>query len=243
MLIKILIADSCEEFRLALSELLQPRYCVRSCCDGAQALALLESFSPDVLVVDLMLQTIDGLSVIQTARRDGYVIPIVTTSVFYSDYICSVLSGLDIAYPLQKPCQITTFAERIDDLVRNTCLIPTPAASDSATVTAVLLELGMNASRGGFQYTRDAIVMLRRDPGQLLTKDVYPEIAKQYNTSATAVEKNIRDTVAAAWRNTDERILRKYFLPAPNGQVPRPTNHVFLSTLTQRLFYTERAAK
>ena len=57
---KLLIADGNEEFRRALAAELQGAYHVRCCGDGKEALSLLRSFVPDVLVLDLMLPELDA---------------------------------------------------------------------------------------------------------------------------------------------------------------------------------------
>jgi len=243
MLTKILIADSCEEFRLALTGLLKDRYCVRSCPDGAEALALLNSFSPDLVIVDLMLQNVDGLTVMQAARKMPSCPSILATAIYYPAYAANLFHHLNVVYSVLKPCDLDYLVERIDDLVSNVCICSLPAASPYSTVTAALLELGMNAGRSGFQYIRDSILMLADQPSLLVTKDIYPVISARYNTSATAVEKNIRDIIAAVWRDTSPSVLSRYFTPASNGQIPRPTNHVFMSTMTERLFSVEQMAK
>ena len=233
---RILIADSCEEFRLGLTDLLQDRYFVRSCSDGSQAISLLDSLCPDLLIVDLMLQGVDGLTVMHAARRMQNYPPVLTTSIFYPDYAVNQFSELNVAYAVKKPCDLQSLAERIDDLVDNVCIPTLPVVTPHSAVTAALLELGMVPSRTGFQYIRDAIVMLSVNPSLRVTKDIYPVLAKRYRTGNTAVEKNIRDTIYALWRNADPQMLARYFLPASNGQIPRPSNHVFLSTMSELLF-------
>lgn len=240
---KILIADSSAEARLALTEQLQEHYIVRSCCDGAQALSLLDSFSPDLLIVDLMLQRIDGLGVMQTARKQGCRLPILATSAYFPDYALNLFPELNVAYAMLKPCNMDVLLERIGDLVRHVCPQLLPARDPYSIVTATLLELGMKPNLSGFQYCRDAILMLQHDSHLRVTKEIYPVIARQYVTGATAVEKSIRDAIAATWKNTDRRKLELYFSPAPNGQIPRPSNHVFLSTVTEKLFSVQRNAK
>lgn len=68
---KLLIADGNEEFRRALAAELQGAYHVRCCGDGKEALSLLRSFVPDVLVLDLMLPELDGISLLQSAASAG----------------------------------------------------------------------------------------------------------------------------------------------------------------------------
>lgn len=240
---KILIADSSEEFRLALTAQLTDRYSVRSCSDGTAALSLLDSFCPDLLIVDLMLQGIDGLGVLQTVHKKQSCPPALVTATLFPPYAVSLLEQLNVAYAMLKPCDMEVLNDRIDDLVTSVCFPLTVTASPHSVVTAALLELGMNPSRGGFQYCRDAILMLEKEPHLRVTKDIYPVVSKRYNTGASAVEKNIRDAIAAAWKTADREMLAKYFLPAANGQTPRPSNHVFLSTMAEQLFCVQRKAK
>ena len=239
---KILIVDGCAEFRQTLAEQLKYRYSIRSCSDGTQALSALEDFCPDLLVVDLMLQGTDGLGVLKAAQKLANCPTALVTAHMYPSYAINLMEQLNVAYAMLKPCDMNVLTERIDDLMvtEATPLIITP--TPHGAVTAALLELGLNPGRSGFQYCRDAILMLQEEPYLRVTKDIYPAIAKEYHTGATAVEKNIRDAIAAAWRSTDPAALGKYFAPAANGQIPRPSNHVFLSTLTERLFSLQQNA-
>lgn len=239
---KILIADSCEEHRLGLSELLSQTFTVRCCSDGRQALDLLESFCPDLLVADLMLQQIDGLGVMQAARRTLATLPLVATSSTFPPYAVERLEELGVAYLVQKPCDLPYLAQRISDLANRLCVPVVPSASPFSQVTLCLLELGLDPGRTGFLYCREAILLLRENPTLRVTKELYPLIAKAHSTGPEAVEKSIRDAVAAAWRAGATDTQLKYFLPAANGQVPRPSNRSFLTTLTEQLFSVRREA-
>ena len=243
MLTKILLADSNEEFRISLTDQLKSRYWVRSCPDGTQALAMLDSFCPDLLVVDLMLQGMDGLGVIQAARKISSSMPIIVASTYFPPYAVSRLEALHVDYSMMKPCSADCLVARIEDLLSDVIIPIIPDDAPFSLITAALLEIGMVPGRSGFLYIRDGILMLSENPDLRVTKNIYPEIARVYNTSPTAVEKDIRDLIAATWQSTDPALLRRYFLPAPNGQIPRPSNKVFLSTMTERLFSLQRCAK
>lgn len=236
MLTRILIADSCEDFSFTLAEMLTERYSVRVCHDGVQAASLLASFCPDLLVVDLMLRGADGLHVMRMARQALGKIPLLVTSSFYPPYVFHALEELQVDYAISKPCCLDVLAQRIDELATQAPVEQIIPDSPYAMVTAALLELGMTASRAGFQYCRDAILMLREEPSLRLTKEVYPKIASRYNTGPSAVEKSIRDSIAAVWQCQRQERLGRYFSRASNGAYPRPSNHVFLSTVTERLF-------
>ena len=110
---KILIADGCEDFRLALANILQDDYIVRTCADGDQALQLLHSFSPDILVLDLMISGLDGLSLLQSAAETDTPPTVVATSRFLSDYVIETAKQLGVMFLAAKPCSLNAIAARI----------------------------------------------------------------------------------------------------------------------------------
>lgn len=243
MLTKILIVDANEEFRSALADELRPDHTVRTCGNGLQALELLRSVHPDFLVTDLMLPGLDGLSLMKTANQEGICPPTIATSTYFSQYAAKALEELNVEYMMLKPCQISALASRVDDLM---CQSPAPVfclPSPYSAVTTVLLELGFPTSRKGFRYCREAILLLSADPGLQITKEIYPAVAKAYDTEPESVEKNIRDVITAAWQNRDDALWRRYLPIAPNGQIPRPSNSVFLTHLSEVLSTCRRMVK
>ena len=79
------------------------------------------------------------------------------------------------------------------------------------------------------------------DPGQQLTKSLYPAIAEVYGTSPENVEKSLRTTVTTAWQKRRDNVWRAYFPPAPGGQIPKPTAGQFLKRLADVLLCADRA--
>ena len=64
-------------------------------------------------------------------------------------------------------------------------------------VTDFIHELGVPAHIKGYQYIRSAIMMVveNMDLLNFITKQLYPEIAKAYNTTASRVERAIRHSI------------------------------------------------
>lgn len=236
MLTKILIADPSEEFRFVLTHLLEKHYTVLSCGTGLQALELLRSEHPDFFVMDMMLPGIDGLSLLDTARSEGLCPPTLVTSLFFQDHIVNALQRQNVVYLMSKPCDMEALVGRVEDLVAEFSprLFFHPAPR--SVVTAALFELGLPAKRIGYGNCREAILMLKEDPGALLSKEIYPALAKVQQVSSCSIEKNIRDAISYAYQNRNDAVWSRYFPVAPNGQIPKPTNRVFLTTLAERLF-------
>lgn len=236
MATKILIADSSDEFRLTLADALQNNYTVFSCRDGDQALELLRAKQPDLLVMDLMISGVDGLMLLEKARAEGICPPVLVTTNFLGSYVIDALRQYDVVYAVLKPCAISAITARIDDLSGRIIPAPQLRPTPHAIVTSALMELSLPAKRSGFRYCREAILMLAENPGLQVTKHVYPEIAKRNGCKAEAIEKAVRDAITAAWDERSDAVWRRYFAVAPNGQIPRPSNRVFLATVTEVLF-------
>ena len=75
---KLMIVDNTEDFPMALAEILKNDYQVQYCLDGKEALAMLRSFQPKILLLELMIPELDGISLLQAAAEDG-ILPIVLT--------------------------------------------------------------------------------------------------------------------------------------------------------------------
>ena len=62
---KLLIAEGSEELRQALAQSLDGEFAVQTCADGETARNLLHDFLPDLVVLDLMLPEIDGITLLR----------------------------------------------------------------------------------------------------------------------------------------------------------------------------------
>ena len=240
---KVLIAEGSEDFRLALTEALQCSYYVRSCKDGLEALSLLKSYSPDILVLDLMLPGMDGISLLQTAAESGICPMVLATVRYFSNYMTDALVKLGVEYVMTKPCDLRATVERIHDLsfrIRQPLIsVPDPRNQ----VSAILSTLGVPAKYKGYGYLREAILCIARQPDQGITKELYPTIAAMFGSQVTGqnVERSIRNAIEQAWLRRDDRICKMYFTPDRNGEIPKPSNSDFIHTLADTLQLSQAA--
>ena len=238
---KVLIADGSEEFRQALADALRGIYHIRTSREGNEALALVMDYEPDILVLDLMLPGLDGLSLLQSAAAAGKKMLVLATTRFLSAYVIDAASRLGVGYLMRKPCDIQAIVYRIADLSQ--CLKPVPAAApDPRTmVSNMLLELNIATKRRGYGCLREAILLMSRNPGQSITKELYPAVGALCGAHREQVERVIRTAIDAAWRQRDEKIWRLYFPPQAGGQIPRPTNAAFICRLADCLTLEKEA--
>lgn len=232
---RMLIVDPSEEFRNSLADALRGAYQIRLCGDGIQAQALLREFSPDILVLDLVLPGYDGLSLLQWALERDIRPMVLATTRFFGDYVLESLERMGVGYVMVKPCDLGAVVRRIGDM--SSRIQPREVAHPDPRnqTSGLLLALGVPTKLRGYAYLREAILLMMCDPTQSITKELYPEVARLCGCAPSHVERSIRSAVAAAWERRDDQLWRLYFQPDENGQILRPSNGAFITRLADSL--------
>lgn len=96
-------------------------------------------------------------------------------------------------------------------------------------IRTLLRRLGVAENYAGFPYAVCAVQLSIADPGRLrlITKQIYPDVARQYCTTSQRVERNIRTLSAAAWENNRPLLAQL----AGRTLDRRPSNSRFLAIL------------
>ncbi len=239
---RLLIADGEEEFRRTLADLLSGVCRIRTAANGEEALRQLRDFSPDILILDLMMPGLDGITLLQRAADGGIHPTVLATTRFVSDYTIDQLQRLGVGYLMVKPCDMQAVVSRVADMAAR-LEAPTVTHPDARiTASNLLLSLNVPARLSGYTYLREAILLMAKDPSQSLTKELYPAVAAIIRGNARQVEHAMRCAIRTAWEHRDERIWRMYFWPDGAGQLPRPTNAEFIARLADALNLNEQSA-
>ena len=232
---KLLIADDGDEFRQALAEALSQGYIVRTCRSGKQALELLRSFRPDIMVTDLMLSELDGLTMLQLALDAGIRPKIMVTSSHFSPYVQAALERLQVDYTMRKPCSIQAVVCRLADFAAELAPLPPSSFDPEDLIANALLHMGFGAHLDGFRYLVTAIQLYGRDTAQAITKELYVDVAKAHNKAPSQVERSIRSAIELTFKRSSVHQLAHYFPPAPDGTVVRPSNGRFIAHMAHQL--------
>ena len=237
---KILIADGTEEFPMALAQMLQGEYHIRITCEGNQTLEVLRSYQPDILVLDLMLPGLDGISLLQAVEELGLKPMVLAMTRFVSPYVMEAMDRFGVGYLMIKPCDVNATLARLQDLSRRHSSPALPAPDIRTTVSNVLLRLGMPTKLRGYGCVREAILCMMREPDMSVTKELYPMVAQLCDGNTAQVERAIRGAIIAAWTAGDQKQWCRYFITGQNGQVPKPTNAEFISRIADCLRLEEQ---
>ena len=240
---KILIADSNQEFCEHLREKIRqcPGYDVVGMAnDGNKAAELMQIMQPDMMVVDLMLPEKDGFAVLKAASTlEKKPVSLVLTG-FMTDFICYMAADLGVQYFMTKPCSPELVCERLKEI----CGMDVDAVPDKAPeiniesmVTSVIHEIGVPAHIKGYQYLREAIMIAVKDMDVInaITKVLYPQVAKAFQTTPSRVERAIRHAIEVAWDRGDLETLQNFFGYTVSNTKGKPTNSEFIALIADKL--------
>ena len=250
--ISVLLADSGEDFRMLLSDLIEEEgdmEVVGAADNGERAISLIAELEPDILVTDLILPKMDGLSVLQYLQEHNCRTRAIVVSGFYNQQIVTECSELGAAYFLPKPCSPDLLLPRIrqtaspkvlniQNLQQNALAAPRPQEpSLEAMVTDIIHEIGVPAHIKGYQYLREAIILTINDMDVInaVTKVLYPEVARKFNTTPSRVERAIRHAIEVAWDRGDIEVLQKFFGYTVSNIKGKPTNSEFIAMIADCL--------
>ena len=241
----VLIADSGEDFCAALSAALQRAdgfQVIGTASDGEQAIRLVRERKPDVLVLDLMLAKQDGISVLKAVNNLDRKPITLATSVFLTDYVSAAAANLGVRYLMLKPCDMATLVERLEEIRGGTQLrLPALRRGDKTSiegmVTSIIHEIGVPAHIKGYQYLREAIIIAVNDMDVInaITKVLYPQVAKTFQTTPSRVERAIRHAIEVAWDRGDLDTLQRFFGYTVSNTKGKPTNSEFIALIADKL--------
>ncbi len=232
-MLKLLIADASEEFTAALGKQVAGSFTIRCAHQGKETLELIRTFRPDILVLDLMLPQLDGISILQQAEKFGELPLVLATTRILNDYIQTSMARACVGYLMVKPCDIYAVAARVTDLAGGISPAGPTAADERTVVSNVLRKLGVPAKLRGYAYLREAIMIAMNHRGLMITKEIYPMVGHICDARKEQVERSIRSAIAIAYDNRDPLVWEAFF--SREGDLHRPSNGTFITALAEHL--------
>lgn len=241
----VIIADNAEEFCSSLSSALRNAdgfQVLGTANDGDQAIRMVTERKPDILVLDLMLAKKDGLAVLKAIANMDHKPVTLATSRFVTDYVASAAANLGVRYLMVKPCDLSALVERLEEIRGDanpgkTLPRRTATGSIESMVTSIIHEIGVPAHIKGYQYLREAIIIAVNDMDVInaITKVLYPQVAKTFQTTPSRVERAIRHAIEVAWDRGDLDTLQRFFGYTVSNTKGKPTNSEFIALIADKL--------
>jgi len=253
--IKIIIADDNRNFCNMLQNYLQDQEDLSItgvANNGLEAWELIQAQDPDLIILDLVMPSLDGLGVLErlNARTTIARPKIIMLTAFGQESLTHEAMMLGVDYFILKPFDLDILRKRIHTLTQDTPST-TPHFSSTASpivvgqgnehnivfeVTAMMHQIGIPAHVKGYQYIRDAILRVVEDVSLLgaITKELYPSIAKKFDTAPSRVERGIRHAIELAWERGQTDTLKRIFGYSMNIERQKPTNSEFIALLSDK---------
>ena len=241
----VLLADANEEFRALVRKIIDETEeftVVGSVGDGAEALRLARQEAPDLLLMDVLLPGLDGFGVLKQLRELEKPPKVILISAFCSDSVVSEAVELGANYFMFKPVEENALLDRMRALFGRDLPEERHPVELKNLVTSVIHEIGVPAHIKGYQYLREAIMIAVDDMDVInaVTKVLYPEVAKRFNTTPSRVERAIRHAIEVAWDRGDPETLQKYFGYTVSNAKGKPTNSEFIAMIADRLVLEQK---
>lgn len=188
----------------------------------------------DVIVMDLLLPKIDGLFILSELKRRDIKKSVIITTGFKEDKIMEEVNNYGIDYYMLKPVNFMSLEKRLLSL----CLDKNNAYFNQELIlTDLLHNLGIPSHLSGFKYIRDGVLLMRNSqrPISYITKDIYPELSRRYNSTPSRIERSIRNAIEISWNRGDVDLMDELFGNSLNLNRDKPTNAEYISTISDRL--------
>lgn len=261
--ITVLIADDNPDFAMTLISYLEKEEdmeVIGVAKDGREACDMILNTKPDIVLLDVIMPYLDGLGVLEkisVSSMDKKPIFIMLSAVGQTKITQQAIS-LGAEYYVIKPFDIELLIKRIRDIkyfepkqTQGTVVsreikapyidIPEENKKNEdnleALVTNVIHELGVPAHIKGYQYLREAIMMVINDIDIInqITKQLYPEIAEKYKTTPSRVERAIRHAIEVAWARGQADTVENIFGYTISAAKGKPTNSEFIAMIADKL--------
>ncbi len=272
--VRVLIADDNKEFCDIIRRYLEKQEdmeVIGIASDGIEALEMIISTSPEVVILDIIMPHIDGLGVLERLNSSELESrpKIVILSAVGQDKITQRAMALGADYYFLKPFDMEVFVKRIRELATDVDPdfdVPVSAANQAvqsfvtapgtkpsnnnrsaleSNITNIIHEIGVPAHIKGYHYLREAILMVIEDMDLLggITKELYPMIAEKFNTTPSRVERAIRHAIEVAWNRGRIETINKIFGYTIHDEKGKPTNGEFIAMIADRMRIKAKLAR
>ena len=222
--------------------------------NGEEAYDMIKKNNPDVVILDLIMPKMDGLSLMNKIHNDGSMIKLpffIIASAISNETVIQDAFGMGAGYYMLKPFEMDMIVDRIKSVSSYNRKIPENKKliapyedkkqfmerNIEGDVTNIIHDVGVPAHIKGYQYLREAIIMSVNDPEMLnsITKILYPTIAKKFQTTSSRVERAIRHAIEVAWNRGRMDNIDELFGYTINAEKGKPTNSEFIALIADKI--------
>lgn len=214
--------------------------------NGAEALAMVEKYDPDFLLLDIVMPELDGFGVLSALKNPRPTV--IMMSQLNTDAFVQKALRYGAAYFLAKPFNFDVLLKTLDEFSDGNDAPSQPAAAPVRTpakrsrsldekIANLFISVGIPAHIKGYQFLREAIKITVDDPEIInsITKKLYPSIAAVFNTTPSKVERAIRHAIEVAWNRGKIENINQIFGMKIYSANEKPTNGEFIALVADKM--------
>ena len=201
--------------------------------DGQIGLDLINKYSPDIVILDLILKTIDGLEVLSEIKKINPNCKVVVLTYLSGDENISKTTFLGADYYLIKPIFIDTLIKRISSFTET----PLSKSTLDDKISKIFISVGIPPHIKGYSFLREGVKMVVNNPSIInnITKQLYPMIGERFSTTPSKVERAIRHAIEVSWaKGRIDSINSLFGVSVYLGQ-EKPTNGEFIALIADKM--------
>ena len=256
--LNVAVADDNEKMVEVLGRMIEEDHdlkLVGKAHNGEEICNIIREKEPDVVILDIIMPMMDGLTVMEQCSHDQTVKKLpsfIVVSAVGQERITEDAFNLGADYYMLKPFDNQVLLNRIKHLRRfgdrrnREPLLRQAVQEEKADygthnlegdVTNIIHEIGVPAHIKGYQYLRDAIILAVNDMEMLnsITKVLYPTIAKKHQTTPSRVERAIRHAIEVAWSRGKMDTIDELFGYTVSTGKGKPTNSEFIALIADKI--------
>ena len=220
--------------------------------NSLKAIELIRKEMPDLIILDLVMPHADGFVLLEHLKETEYVgkPEVIVLSSLNHEAIIKRACEYGAIYYMAKPFSMVDLHDRMLSIL--TMRDPAsnkkqeaekkepvqqiePSRSESLELETIFMNVGISPHTKGFLFLCTAVELVRQNPSFVfnLTKELYPQIAKQCNTTPANVEHSIRHSIDVAWKSGKLLDLNRIFKINAFSHQYKPSNGEVISVVTK----------
>ncbi len=216
---------------------------VYTASNGEEGLNIVKNHTDefDLILLDLIMPKVDGITMLEEMKKANINKNVIVLTSYNSADIIRKVSEQGVNYYLLKPFELAELEKRILEVSnlenQGNKSINLYKHNLQVSITNILHELGVPSHIKGYQYIRESIMIVYDRPEIVggITKELYPEVAKKYDTTVSRVERAIRHAIEVSWNRGSWDLMEEIFGHSIDIDKAKPTNSEFIVTIADKL--------
>ncbi len=243
-MIKILMIDDNVKLINAVKEYFKNKDIVIAfeAYDGLEGFKLIveKQSEIDLVLLDLIMPNKDGLYVLEELEKAKINKKIIVETSYNASEVIREVALYGVDYFILKPFDLQDLEKKIYDVCNRVVenkSIDFFTSNLQASISKLLHDLGIPAHIKGYQFIREAVYLMFENPAIIggITKELYPELAKKFDTTVSRVERAIRHAIEVSWNRGDINLMEDIFGHSVDIDKSKPTNSEFIVTVADKL--------